>query len=108
MLLALSDGDFTAAKNANAFLYYTLFWLLLSVGLRRYYLSAGYVKILDRLLYPVYFLALVGFGIYRNLQCENFGMRKYIQYLFLAIYLITSYNYNWINNQKGGGANARK
>lgn len=67
MFLALGEGDIDAAKKANEFLFYTLFWLLLSVLVRKYSLPKRYMQILDKLLYPAYFLALVGFGVYRNL-----------------------------------------
>lgn len=67
MLIAFADGDMDAAKKDNAFLFYTLFWLLISIVLRRYCLAKRYVQLLDKLVYPAYFIALVSFGIYRNL-----------------------------------------
>lgn len=67
MFIALSEGDIGAAKKANTFLFYTLSWLLLSIVVRRYFLPDRYVSVLDKLLYPAYFLLLIGFGVYRNL-----------------------------------------
>lgn len=67
MSLSLSEGDIGAAKKANTFLFYTLSWLLLSIVVRRYFLPDRYVSVLDKLLYPAYFLLLIGFGVYRNL-----------------------------------------
>lgn len=67
MVIALGEGDFDTAKKANAFLFYTLFWLLLSVLVHKYCLPKRYVQVLDKWLYPVYFLLLIGFGVYRNL-----------------------------------------
>ena len=66
MLLALGGGDIEAAKRANIFLFYTLPWLLLSVALRNYF-PLSYLRLLDKSIYPAYAVALICFGIYRNL-----------------------------------------
>ena len=66
MLLALGAGDIEAAQRANIFLFYTLPWLLLSVALRKY-LPLSYLRLLDKSIYPAYVVALICFGIYRNL-----------------------------------------
>lgn len=67
LLLAVGEGDFAAAKEANIFLFYTLPFLLGSMALRQYYLSPRYVVYLDKIVYPLYLAALLCFGVYRNL-----------------------------------------
>ena len=66
MLLALGAGNIAAAETANIFLFYTLPWLLISIALRKY-LPLRCVSFLDKTIYPVYIMALICFGIYRNL-----------------------------------------
>lgn len=67
LLLAVSEGDFTAARAANPFLFYTLPLFVASILLRRFYLSKASVQFLDKRIYPVYAIALICFGVYRNL-----------------------------------------
>ena len=66
LLLALAQGDFAAARSANAFLFYTLPFLVVSIAVRAYYGSAR-MQYLDKLVYPCYAAALLIFGVYRNL-----------------------------------------
>ena len=67
MLVAVSEEDFIAARAANPFLFYTLPVFIVSILLRRFCLSKASVQFLDKRIYPVYAIALICFGIYRNL-----------------------------------------
>lgn len=67
LLLAVSEGDFIAARIANPFLFYTLPLFIVSILLRRFCLPKASVQFLDKHIYPVYAIALICFGIYRNL-----------------------------------------
>ena len=65
MFLALLNGDFAAARQANVFLFYTLPFLLASIILRDVY-GKALARSLDRYVYPLYVIALLVFGIARN------------------------------------------
>ncbi len=65
MFLALLNGDFPTARQANVFLFYTLPFLLASIILRDI-CGKALARSLDRYIYPLYAIALLVFGIVRN------------------------------------------
>ncbi len=67
MLLLLSDGNFAAARAENIFLYYTLLPLLVAACVRYRTDMESYHKLLDKIYFPLYLVALLAFGVYRNM-----------------------------------------
>lgn len=67
MLLLIADGNFAAARAENIFLYYTLLPLLLAVCVRYSTAMKIYHRYLDKVCFPLYLVALLAFGVYRNM-----------------------------------------
>lgn len=67
MLLLIADGNFADARAENIFLYYTLLPLLVAVCVRYSADMKSYHRFLDKVCFPLYLVALLAFGVYRNM-----------------------------------------